>query len=129
MDRFLRKVHWYILGLLFLAAMFAWYAVVREDRSGKLTVAFLDIGQGDAIFIESPTGVQMLIDGGPGAVVLQELGEVMPFYDRSIDLLLASNPDADHMSGFLDVLRSFKVFSIVEPGTVGASSDYASMAE
>ena len=129
MDRFLRKVHWYILGLLFLAAMFAWYAVVREDRSGKLTVAFLDIGQGDAIFIESPTGVQMLIDGGPGAVVLQELGEVMPFYDRSIDLLLVSNPDADHMAGFIDILRSFKVNAVVEPGTVGASSAYHALEE
>lgn len=129
MDRFLRRVHWCILGLLFTAVLFAWYAMVLEDRSGKLTVAFLDIGQGDAIFIESPTGTQMMIDGGPGAIVLRELGEVMPFYDRSIDLLLISNPDADHLAGFIDILRSFSVSAVVEPGTVGASSDYRALEE
>lgn len=110
-----------------LTAIFIWYAVATEDRNGKLTVVFLDIGQGDAIFIESPTGTQMMIDGGPGVVVLRELGKVMPFYDRSIDLLLVSNPDKDHMSGFLDVLRSFKVSAVIEPGTVGASADYRSL--
>lgn len=129
MDRFLRKAHWYLLGLLLAAALFAWYAALREDRDGKLTVAFLDIGQGDAIFIESPTGAQMMIDGGPGGVVLRELGEVMPFYDRSIDLLLVSNPDADHIAGFVDILRSFKVNAVVEPGTVGASSYYRAFEE
>lgn len=129
MDRFLKKIHWYILGLLLAAALCAWYAVIREDRDGKLTVAFLDIGQGDAIFIESPTGTQMMIDGGPGAIVLRELGEAMPFYDRSIDLLLISNPDADHIAGFIDILRSFRVNAVVEPGTVGASSDYRAFEE
>lgn len=124
MEKSRQNIHWYILGLLFVVTLLVWYAVAWEDRGGKLTVAFLDIGQGDAIFVESPTGTQMMIDGGPGAVVLRELGEVMPFYDRSIDLLLISNPDSDHMSGFIDILRSFKVNAVVEPGTVGASSDY-----
>ncbi|MDO8619802.1 MAG: MBL fold metallo-hydrolase [bacterium] len=127
MDSFRKNLPWYILGLLFVATLLVWYAVGAEDRGGKLTVAFLNIGQGDAIFIESPTGVQMMIDGGPGAVVLRELGKVMPFYDRSIDLLLVSNPDTDHLSGFLDVLRSFKVVAVVEPGTVGASADFHSL--
>ncbi len=117
-------MRWHLLGLLFVATGLIWYATISEDRSGTLTVAFLDIGQGDAIFIESPTGTQMMIDGGPGAVVLRELGKVMPFYDRSIDLLLVSNPDKDHLSGFLNVLRSFTVRAVVLPGTVGASAEY-----
>ena len=117
-------MRWHLLGLLFVATGLIWYATISEDQSGKLTVAFLDIGQGDAIFIESPTGTQMMIDGGPGAVVLRELGKVMPFYDRSIDLLLVSNPDKDHLSGFLNVLRSFTVRAVVLPGTVGASAEY-----
>ncbi len=127
MEKFRKNLHWYLLGFLFIAALLVWYAVAVEDRNGKLTVAFLNIGQGDAIFIESPTGTQMMIDGGPGAIVLRELGKVMPFYDRSIDLLLVSNPDKDHMAGFLDVLRSFKVATVVEPGTVGASAEYRSL--
>lgn len=123
------RFHWHVLALLTFATFLLWYGVLAEDKTGKLTVAFLDIGQGDAIFIESPTGTQMMIDGGPGAIVLRELGHVMPFYDRSIDLLLISNPDTDHMSGFLDILRAFDVSAVVEPGTVGASSDYRSFLE
>src|SRR3989344_6738604 len=67
-----------ILALLMLT-LCIWYAVIQEDRRGLLTVSFLDIGQGDAIFIEAPSGRQVLIDGGPGASVLQRLGEVIPW--------------------------------------------------
>ncbi len=55
-----------------------WYTVLREDRNGLLTVSFLDVGQGDAIFIEAPSGRQVLIDGGPGSNVLQRLAAVIP---------------------------------------------------
>jgi len=105
----------------------AWYAVFSEDRDGKLIVAFLDVGQGDAIFIESPTGTQMLIDGGPDKSVLRQLGKIMPFYDRTIDMLMTTNPDKDHFAGFLDVLRSYKVGAVMEPGTVGAAAEYAAL--
>ncbi len=127
MQRAREHLHYYILGALFAATVSVWYAVAWEDRAGKLTVAFLDIGQGDAIFIESPTGNQMMIDGGGGPIVLREVGKVMPFYDRTIDLLLVSNPDKDHMGGFLDILRSYRVGAVMEPGTVGASAEYRAL--
>lgn len=120
------KIRLMLLCSLAVAALFVWYVVFSEEKE-KLTVAFLDVGQGDAIFIESPTGNQLLIDGGPGGVVLRELGNVMPFYDRSIDMLLVSNPDQDHMAGFLDILRAYRVGAVIEPGTVGASSDFAAL--
>ena len=106
-----------------------WYAVAAEVRGGKLTVAMLDIGQGDGIFIESPTGIQVMIDGGPNGGVLRELGRVMPFYDRSLDLLIVSNPDKDHFGGFLDILRAYRVGAVMEPGTVGASAEYKGLEE
>ncbi|MES2087735.1 MAG: ComEC/Rec2 family competence protein [Patescibacteria group bacterium] len=87
----------------------------------------LDIGQGDAIFIEAPNGNQMLIDGGPPKTVLSALRKVMPFYDRSIDMLMVTNPDADHMAGFIDVLKSFKVGEVIEPGTNSPSATYAEL--
>ncbi len=127
MQKLRENFPWYILGLLFVATLFIWYAVGAEDRGGKMTVAFLNIGQGDGIFIESPTGNQLMIDGGPGAVVLRELGKVMPFYDRTLDMLMVSNPDKDHMGGFIDVLDSFKVRAVIEPGTVGASAEYKTL--
>lgn len=102
---------------VFLLALLALLSFMSEDKSGKLTVAFLDVGQGDAIFIESPTGIQVLVDGGPEASVTRELGEILSWRDRTIDLLVVSNPDEDHIRGFLDVLARFDVAALMEPGT------------
>src|SRR3989344_9310935 len=113
-----------ILVILLLGAAFSVYAASREDRGGILTVAFLDIGQGDAIFIDAPSGNQMLIDGGPGKSVLRELSKVMPFYDRSIDVVVATHPDADHISGLNDVLNKYKVALFVEPGVESDTAVY-----
>lgn len=94
-----------------------WYAVYREQPA-KLVIAFLNIGQGDAIYIESPTHNQLLVDGGPPHTVMSELGAVMPFYDRSIDMIMVTNPDQDHIGGFIDVLKSYDVKEVIEPGTL-----------
>jgi len=93
-----------------------WYAVFAESRSG-LKVAFLDVGQGDAIFIQAENGNQILLDGGPNKAALNQLSKVMPFYDRSIDMVIASHPDSDHISGLIEVLKRYKVYSAMEPGT------------
>lgn len=102
------------LVALLIVTTIIWYAVLREDRGGNLTVSFLNIGQGDAIFIETPSGRQALIDGGPSRIVLRELGKVMPWYDRSIDVVIATHPDLDHIGGLVDVLARFGVGFIVE---------------
>ena len=106
----------YLLVALFLANILIWFSVSAETRSGLLSVAFLDIGQGDAIFIEAPNGRQMLIDGGPGRSVLQALGEVMPFYDRSIDFVIETHPDRDHIGGLPPVFERYDVSYFLEPG-------------
>src|SRR3989338_4547291 len=91
-----------------------WYAVILEDRAGKLTVSFLNIGQGDSIFVDSPSGRQVLIDGGPERSVLRELSKIMPWYDRSIDVVIATHPDLDHIGGLPDVLARYSVGLVVE---------------
>jgi competence protein ComEC len=118
------KLRLIILGFLLLGAIFSIYVLCRENRNGILTVAFLDVGQGDAIFIEAPNGNQMLIDGGPSKAVLRELGKVMPFYDRSIDVVLASHADQDHVGGLPDVLQNYKTDLFLESGVAGESSSY-----
>ena len=104
-----KKIKIFVLLSLLCAAIFSWYAVFVEDRRGILTVAFLNVGQGDAILIESPDGNQILIDGGPNAKVLHELGGVLPFYDRFLDVILATHPDKDHTAGLADVFHRFGV--------------------
>ncbi|HVU06560.1 MAG TPA: ComEC/Rec2 family competence protein [Candidatus Paceibacterota bacterium] len=92
----------------------AWRAFVED---GLLHVYFLDIGQGDAIYVRAPDGSDMLVDSGPSAEVLREkLSDVMPPGDRKIDVVVETHPDADHISGFPDILEDFEVGSFLEPG-------------
>ncbi|MEK9153926.1 MAG: MBL fold metallo-hydrolase [Patescibacteria group bacterium] len=100
--------------ILFIITSTVWYAVIREERGGVLTVSFLNVGQGDSIFIDAPSGRQVLIDGGNGRSVLRELSNVSPWYDRTIDVVIATHPDQDHIGGLPEVLSRYRVSLIVE---------------
>ena len=111
---------------MLLACALIWTAAATAP-DGRLTVTFLDVGQGDAIFIETPTGKQLLIDGGPDPDVLQrELGAVMPFWDRSLDVIVLTHPDADHLNGLVSVLERYDVALVAETGVASTSAQYAS---
>lgn len=90
--------------------------VYARQGTDELKVSFLDVGQGDAIFIESPTGNRVLIDGGPTRKVLSELGGVLPFGDKRIDVVISTHPDADHITGLVEVVKRFDVGVFIEPG-------------
>src|SRR3990167_6616951 len=89
--------------------------VVQSEKNDDelLTVAFLDVGQGDAIYIETPDGIQLLIDGGPDSSVLRELNTQLSHLDRTIDIVLATHSDKDHIAGVIDVLARYEVESII----------------
>lgn len=112
-----------LLSLAITAGMF-WYVATLESSPGILTVAFLNIGQGDALYIKSPTGTELLVDGGPGRALLSELSKLMPFYDRTIDGIMITNPDKDHFAGFIDVLPRYKVKQLFESGTPTDTDTY-----
>ncbi|MEA1929805.1 MAG: MBL fold metallo-hydrolase [Patescibacteria group bacterium] len=123
------KIAWVGVAVLLIGNILVWSAVAREERGGVLQVAFLDVGQGDAIYIEAPNGNQVLIDGGPGKAVLRQLPQVMPFYDKSIDLLIATHPDADHISGLVSVLERYQVDYFMEPGVESETGVYRALQE
>lgn len=108
------------VGALFLFTCGVWSVALAERPVGKghLTFAVLEVGQGDALFIESPTGIQVLVDAGPGSAVLQSLPRVMGLTDRSLDAVVATHPDADHIGGFVELLGRYSVGAFVEPGIV-----------
>lgn len=113
----LRRGAWYILGALLFLDGVAWYAVAAEAPRGTVIVSFLDVGQGDAIFIDSPRHGQVLIDGGSGSgAVLSALSGVMPFYDRFIDVVIATHPDEDHIGGLVGVLGHYRVGVVLLSG-------------
>jgi competence protein ComEC len=90
------------------------FSVWRGLPDGKLHVTFLDVGQGDAIFIQTPSGKQILIDGGPSETqVLSELGRQMPFWDRTLDLVILTHPDSDHVNGLVPVLERYRVDTVI----------------
>jgi competence protein ComEC len=101
-----------------------WTVVLHENRRGVLTFAVLDIGQGDSLFIESPTGTQVLVDGGPDKNLMKEISAVMPWYDRHIDMLVVTNPDLDHYSGFIPLMEKYSVDVVLEPGTTNKYVEY-----
>lgn len=106
-----------ILILLIITACIAALAVYAYSSAPrKMTLVFLDVGQGDAIFIESPTGTQVLIDGGRDTTVLHKLSKVMRPWDRSIDLVIGTHPDADHIGGLDSVIERYKVQAVMDPG-------------
>ncbi|NQV93005.1 MBL fold metallo-hydrolase [Candidatus Kaiserbacteria bacterium] len=116
-----------IVATFFSINLFIWSAVFADGKEGVLTVAFLDVGQGDAIFIEAPNGNQMLVDGGRNPAVLRELGEVMSFSDRTIDVVVATHPDKDHISGLIDVFRRYDINTFLYSGVMHDTGEYRTL--
>lgn len=112
-----------IVGVLFFLNVLAWTAVYSLSQP-FLEVTFFDVGQGDAIFIETPSGHQILIDGGPGSAILEKLGNEMPFWDRTIDLVILTHPERDHYGGLLEVLKRYKVENILWTGILRDTAEY-----
>lgn len=102
-------------------------AQINNDE--LLQVHFLDVGQGDSIYIRTPDEIDILIDGGPDKNVLSELGKVMPFWDREIDVMILTHPHSDHVAGLVEVLRRFDVKQIYYTGVLHTAPDYIAWLE
>jgi len=111
--------------LLLIALLTSLAAASMPDE--KLHVSFLDIGQGDAILIQTPYRQDILIDGGPDPqAVIHELGKKMPFWDRTIDLVILTHPHADHLTGLIEVLKRYRVKQVLFPDLADDSPLYRS---
>jgi len=113
-----------ILGILFALNILAWLAVYELNKPQLLEVNFFDVGQGDAIFIETPSQHQILIDGGPSPLILEKLVESLPFWDRTIDLIVLTHPESDHLVGLIEVLKRYKVENILWTGILRDTAEY-----
>jgi len=106
----------YIIGglvFLFFITVSLWSEVLGL---GSFQVTFFDVGQGDAAFVRTPRGQQIVIDGGPDNAILEKLAKKIPFWDTSIDMVILSHPAQDHMAGLLDVLRKYRVKTVLWTG-------------
>jgi len=106
-----------ILSLLVCCNILAWIAV-HELSQQDLEVIFFDIGQGDATLIKTPHGHHILIDGGLSPVILEKLGQEMPFWNRKIDLVILTHPHYDHLAGLIEVLKNYQVDNVLWTGVL-----------
>ena len=103
------------IGAALLTVLIVVTLASRPD--GQLHLTVLDIGQGDAILVETPTGATMLVDGGPDPeLTLRRLGANLPFFARRIDVMVVSHPHQDHVAGLVEVLDRFRVGLLLHAG-------------
>jgi len=119
----MKKIFFYSFFILVLAFIFTSYELIKYSDD-KLHLIICDVGQGEAIFIVTPEKSQILIDGGPGKAVLECLGENMPFWDRSIDMVILTHPHADHYAGLIDVVDRYGLKSFYTQDVKSDSDGY-----
>jgi competence protein ComEC len=121
---------WVEKTAVFVTLILAIFAIqwAKTQPDGLLHVNFLDVGQGDAIFIQTPSGRQILVDGGLYPTVLNDhIGRKLPFGDRSIDIIVATHPDADHISGLPALFERYDIDLLITNGADDASPIYAAL--
>lgn len=108
--------------LLFCVNAFAW-ACPPTLAGRDLVVSFIDVGQGDSILVETPEGINILIDGGGIPAYRQQkykIGEkvVNPFLQKKkikqLDKVILTHGHTDHMDGLIDVLAAYPVAEFVD---------------
>lgn len=115
----------YLVALSVLAVVTAAILLyLMSDQSALAKVDFLNVGQGDAILLQAPSGQRVLIDAGPDQAVLGELAQALPFWAKEIDLAVVSHFHEDHTGGLLPVARSYRIKELVfgtgqQPGQRG----------
>ena len=115
----------WLAGGLAIAAVLVWIAILSAPGD-RLEMKVFDVGQGDAIFIRTPDGHKLLVDGGPsGRLVSNALGDELSFWDHKIDMVILTHPDDDHLAGLVTVLERYDVKEIVTNSQIADTDTYA----
>lgn len=113
-----------LFSVAIVAALGWWYQSTQPSALAGPFVAFLDVGQGDAIYIRTTAGADILVDGGPDRSVLEELPNVLAPGDTTIELMMLSHPDADHINGLIEVAQRYQVKQLVTTGLPATKSGH-----
>jgi competence protein ComEC len=116
-------------GLAFGCAALLW-ANLLGGTAARLTVAVLDVGQGDAILITTPSGHRILVDGGPSpSALLNALGRELPSGSRRIDLVVLTHPQEDHVAGLPAANERYEVRAAAHNGAERVLPSYSAWLE
>ncbi|KAF0134658.1 MAG: competence protein ComEC [Candidatus Saganbacteria bacterium] len=125
MDKIKKKI-----ALLVLICLIIWTAALSPTNAlNELKISVIDVGQGDSIFIESPSGKNMLVDGGP-KYKRSDAGirYVLPFLHKKginkIDIMVLTHPHDDHLGGLPSVIKDLSVGLVMDSGQAHTSKSY-----
>lgn len=105
------KKGFFIVFTASFALVFLFVIQYFQYEDGKLHIYICDVGQGDGILIKTPNSAEILIDSGPDKSIINCLSSYMPFWDREVEAGILSHPHADHFTGFIDVIKRYKLKS------------------
>lgn len=122
----------FLVGLLIILDIFVWYSVLASSLTDP-KLYFLNVGQGDSQLVRLPgtygQDIRLLIDSGPGKSVIRELEKSLPAGDRYLDLLIMTHAEADHLDGFIEILKRYSVGAFVYNGRGKDTVNWAAFAK
>ena len=121
------KISVLLLILLCVGTVVFSYQQTTGVHKKDLEVTFLDVGQGDSILIEAPNGTVVLVDGGRTKHILDLLSTELDFGEDTIDTIIATHPDADHIGGLPFVLDTYRVTQVLESGVESDTKTYQAL--
>ncbi|MDD5606278.1 MAG: ComEC/Rec2 family competence protein [Candidatus Pacebacteria bacterium] len=122
------KKNLFFLFCLLIINIFLWQ-VIFQITCPYFQVTFLDVGQGDSIFLRTPQNHYILIDGGSSSKVLEHLDKKIPFFKNNIDLVILTHAHDDHYLGLIDVFQRYKVNNFLWNGVETKASSFLKLQE
>ena len=112
----MNKQSWkYVFLFLILSFFSGLVALFQVPKKDTLSIIACDVGQGDAILIIFEE-TQILVDGGPNSDVMACLEKNIAYWDRSIEVVILTHPQSDHLNGLLDVFEAYDVEYFIHSG-------------
>jgi len=130
----LTSSRWRILQCSYAVCMvlMTFIASGLPQQTGDFRLSFLPVAspgqtqQGEAIFIRTPDNHTLLIDGGPDATSLATtLDQRLPYWQRSLDMVILTSPQTDHITGLQDIVTRYAIKQIIDAGMQHPSTTYA----
>lgn len=112
------------LAGLVSSAVLCVIAFTADAQGGRLFLHFLDVGQGDGIVLRTPYHQTIIFDGGPDRALERKLGGLLPYFDRTIDLLVVTHPHEDHVAGFDYLFDRYDIRSVLITDILHESGAY-----
>ncbi len=102
-------------GATALAGSLGIYVWKEDHRLPLLEIYVFDLASGRSVFIRTPEDKRILIDGGSNSDIVRKISEIIPFYSRRIDIVIATNSEGKNVSGLIDIIERYKVDKVYVP--------------